>query len=536
MLIKIMQKILFYYLLIFTVFIGFYFIYGFSITQGNALVYPLDDVYIHLAIAKNFGEQGFWSINPGDFDSGSSSILYTLILSLLIKLFGDNLYYPMIINVLAGYGTVFWVYRFFKDFFSEKLLKIGMFISVLSMLYVMVLLGMEQTIHMMLSVIALYYIKQNEQSGYAAKDYLKLILVILLLGMVRFESMFFVTALTAILIINKRIKEGIGVLLIGFLPIVVFGLISIQCGGYFFPNSVLIKGNYPDGNILMSIWMIFKKGILMNVSFYKLFLFPFICIALYLFDNYKNKGLLAIVKNEVFIWLVVSVALMQSLFGLIKIRYENYIMIMLYVVVISISGKYLKIPKKITLKQSRIQQLFFGSFVCFVAVGVYLVFYSHFALRVASKNIQEQQLEMSRFLHDYYKGQKVIANDIGAISYFSEVDLLDIVGLGSTDVTHFFVDNKGLEESEFNNKFHKFLEDYAKENQYKVAIIYPGWFPNDPPKDWIAVASWTIFENRGTARDTVVLYAINKQEADKLLENIKHFQLNKNVKQQLLYK
>ena len=531
-----MRKILFYYLLLFTVFIAFYLIYSFSIIQGDVFIYPLDDVYIHLSIARNFAESGFWSVNPGSFDSASSSILYTLLLSSMIYIFGDQVYHPLIINILAGYGAVFWIYKFFEDFYSERALYLGMSVSLLSLLYLMVVVGMEQTLHMLLCVMALYYIKKNINSGYSKNDFLKLLIVILLLGMVRFESMFFVTALSGVLLINRKIKESVLILIAGFLPIVIFGLISMDRGGFFFPNSVLVKGNYPDGNLFLSLWMIFKKGILTNLSFYKLFLFPFVCFGIYLYDKYSRREIADIFKNEILIIVVVATAILQSLFGLIRHRYENYLVLMLFIVAISVSGKYLKLPKGFSFKNNFRQTIFLGSLALFGIVGVYLVAYFQPVMQVSSKNIQEQQVEMSRFLHDHYKGQKIVANDIGAISYFSNVELLDILGLGSTDVTRFFVDNKALDQNQLNIKFHTFLADYIRDHQYKIAAIYPEWFPNEPPKDWIAVASWTIDHNRATARNRIVWYAFDKNEADKLRLNISKFKLNKNVKEEILYK
>ena len=241
-----MQKYLFYLLGIFTVVTGFYFIYSYLQLSGNQFIYPIDDAYIHLAIAKNFGEAGFWSINPHSFDSASSSILYTLILSALIKLFGVSIYYPMMVNIIAGYVTVYWIYRYFRDFYSERELKLALIIFLpVSLLYMMVILGMEQTLHIMLSVMAVYFIRKNTVTNFRSADFINLLLTVFFLGMIRFESMFFVSCLLVLLMIKGKFKESFFILLAGFLPIAIFGLISIDHGGFFFPNSVIIKGSYP---------------------------------------------------------------------------------------------------------------------------------------------------------------------------------------------------------------------------------------------------------------------------------------------------
>jgi len=525
-----MQKYLFYYIGLFTIITGFYFLYSYSQLFGNQFIYPIDDAYIHLAIARKFGESGFWSINFNSFDSGSSSILYTLILSSLIRIFGDNVYYPMIVNVAAGYFTVYWIYKFFKDFYSEKELRLGLFLFLpVSLLYMMVLLGMEQTVHMLLSVITIYFIKKNNESNFKRLDFIKLLIVIFFLSMIRFESMFFVFCLGLILLIDRKFKEALSIFVVGFLPIVIFGLISIHEGGFFFPNSVIIKGSYPEGNVLMSIWTIFKKGILLNISFYKLFIFPIICALVILLDCYKKQDFQTLFRNNKILFLVFGTVILQSLFAMVKYRYENYLMIMLVMILIPSAIEYFR-QLKIN-KRNFNNWIFVGSFVAFCLVGVYRLVYSHPVLKVSSKNVEEQQVEMGKFLNQFYKGQKTVANDIGAIAYFGNVQLLDIVGLGSTDVAKFYVENKGLNEFDFNKEYNRFLTNYIAENHYKVAVIYPKWYPNKVPKSWIPVASWKIENNRGTAQNRVVWYSFNKNDANILRENLQKFDLNKNVTQ-----
>ena len=56
--------------------------------------------------------------------------------------------------------------------------------------------------------------------------------------------------------------------------------------------------------------------------------------------------------------------------------------------------------------------------VCILAIfiiSIYRFGFHHKPLLFASKGINEQQVEMSRFLHQFYKGKKVVANDIGAV-------------------------------------------------------------------------------------------------------------------------
>ena len=241
-------------------------------------------------------------------------------------------------------------------------------------------------------------------------------------------------------------------------------------------------------------------------------------------NKYRNQGFKTVIIKEKLLFLILATIILQSLFAMIKYRYESYLMVMLILVVIPIAVEFFKSKKR------NIGFFIFTiSFIGFCAVGLYRFAYSHPVIKVSSKNIEEQQMEMGRFLHRFYKGKKVVANDIGAIAYFGETQLLDIVGLGSTDVAKFYVENKGLGEIDFNKKYHQFLSNYIEKNDYKVAVIYPKWFPNKVPKTWIPVASWKIENNLGTAQDRVVWYAVRKADASTLRQNLARFDLNKNV-------
>ena len=86
---------------------------GLKGTQG-VFIYPIDDTYIHLTIARNLAEYGNWGINPGEFNSASSSILYTLLLAAFLKIFPGAQLLPLIINVCAGTILLILVWNWLK--------------------------------------------------------------------------------------------------------------------------------------------------------------------------------------------------------------------------------------------------------------------------------------------------------------------------------------------------------------------------------------------------------------------------------------
>ena len=80
---------------------------SFSQNQGH-LVYALDDAYIHMAMAGNFSHYGVWGVTRYGFTSSSSSILWTLLLSLTYYLFGVSQIAPLLWNLLFAV-LVLWV-------------------------------------------------------------------------------------------------------------------------------------------------------------------------------------------------------------------------------------------------------------------------------------------------------------------------------------------------------------------------------------------------------------------------------------------
>lgn len=76
---------------------------------GGLLVYPLDDSYIHLAVARTLAQTGVWGVNPWHFASASSSPGWTLMLAVVARLFGSHLMTPIVLNLMFVVGVMFTV-------------------------------------------------------------------------------------------------------------------------------------------------------------------------------------------------------------------------------------------------------------------------------------------------------------------------------------------------------------------------------------------------------------------------------------------
>src|SRR5437868_4649496 len=103
---------------------------------------------------------------------------------------------------------------------------------------------------------------------------------------------------------------------------------------------------------------------------------------------------------------------------------------------------------------------------------------------------------MASFVRQFYRGEGVAANDIGAIGYLADTRLLDLWGLASADVA------RARREGTYNSQT---IYDLAKSHGVKIAILYDGWFIEygGVPSQWVKVGEWRIPHNIVLGGDTV---------------------------------
>jgi len=75
---------------------------------GGIFVYAQDDPYIHLTMARTLADVGVWGIRPDAFASASSSPLWTLLLAAFAAAGIRVVWWPFVLNVVAGLGVV-WI-------------------------------------------------------------------------------------------------------------------------------------------------------------------------------------------------------------------------------------------------------------------------------------------------------------------------------------------------------------------------------------------------------------------------------------------
>lgn len=137
---------------------------------------------------------------------------------------------------------------------------------------------------------------------------------------------------------------------------------------------------------------------------------------------------------------------------------------------------------------------------------------------------------MALFLKQYYNEATVAANDIGAISYLTDIRTLDLWGLSTVEAA----------QHKRNRSYNKAtVYELTKSKGAKIAIVYDRLFTDGNiaydgiPEQWIKVGQWRIENNVVCGDDTVSFFALDPSLEGSLIANLKQFspRLPKTVKQ-----
>lgn len=482
---------------------------------GGHFIYPLDDAYIHLSLVKQLSETGDWGLSPGQFHSSSSSPLFMLILY-GARFLSKSDWMPVFIN---GLGAMLFLaagqYFLHKLSYTKRFIAVFMVgIVLLGPIHLLVLSGMEHIWHGLFACLYVYYVwkffssKENNRS-FSRRDLIYLCLSACLMTGFRYEGMFVVFASGLIFLWNRQVNLALFSSLSAAIPVVSYGAFSLSRGGYFFPNSLLIKGHVPQDSLAELVSVLYR-GI--EVLYENPFvLFSFLFLSAFLMVPNLSKATQQILKL-----IVISFAVHILFAEVGGYRYEAYLLLLSMLSSVLV----LKEPGIKNLRKSWFSRfpgqklwgfLFLGLclFPFLVRTGFFTLNYS-----LSCKNIYEQQYQMASFLNKFYPTASVAANDIGAITYFTDIQLLDLFGIGSQEILELRREGKWDAEH---------VTTLAKQKQVEIAICYDSWVAEKLPKDWVRVASWTILDNFICGDEKVSFYGTNSASSATLLKNLQSF-------------
>jgi hypothetical protein len=209
----------------------------------SELVLPIDDGYIHLAVARTLAEHGAWSIDPeGPFTSPSSSPGWVVLLAMAMKLVGPSVWVPVAINAVLSAG---FVSRIFRHFASEGVPPLvsavaAAAVTLATPLPSMTTLGMEHVLH---SWLVFEFLLAFDRWLAARGGAVAVVGLAALATIVRYETMFAVAPAVALLAWRRRPVDAVTLAVGAASLALAFGLYSVAKGAWIVPTSVVVKAS-----------------------------------------------------------------------------------------------------------------------------------------------------------------------------------------------------------------------------------------------------------------------------------------------------
>lgn len=476
------------------------------------LIYAQDDAYIHLAMAKNLAFYGVWGVTRYAFSPSSSSPLWTAALALGMRLVSNQASLPFWYNLalgaaLLGLGECFLRRRGLNP--SQRALTLCVLIIAMPLIP-LVLSGMEHILHAVVMLGFLLALETAWDHPQTRPARWALLGLAALLPLVRYEGLFLVAVTAGLLILRRRWRLGAGLVVLAALPVAVLGAWYIRQGWWFLPSSVLVKGSLGSGLGLAGLLLSILKRFSTNLTAAPQVGFLLVGLLIGVVAQWKRARRLS---GEVVLMLVVTGTMLSHL-ALAAVgpmmRYQAYLVaISLLVLARPLFSldlrRWFSTPALARTAQALVAALI-------LALAVLAGGYMTLNTPRATTNIYQQQVQMARFVRQFYNQGTVALNDIGAVAYFTDAHLVDLAGLATREAA----------QARLNGTFGpQIMADLTR--QADVVIIYTAWFPAGLPDTWQAVGEWTIPENLICGDDTVTFLAPRADLAAALRANLRAF-------------
>lgn len=486
---------------------------------GGTFSYPLDDSFIHLAVAKTLAFHHVWGISKYAFASASSSILYPILIAVLFFIFGAHTIVGFIINVLAGITLLIAIQRWLirQGITPMAQLLILLAVIFLTPLPVIVVCGMEHTLQFLFCF--LFITRFSVELADRPADFSRTLYIYgVLVAATRYEGAALIIIACLLAMWKRRFIPALQLGIYSLLPIFIFGFISLGKGSYFLPNSVLLKSGAPpmtfDGLYHFFTQEVYDK-LTFSITGYNIVAAQRLLLLLPVTWLLFIRPLKATPAYRYALLLLMSAVLVHVFFaGYVNFpRYEAW----LIGCSVAVSGMLMAKYGSSLLKRDNIVTKWIAGLTA-ALIFLPLIIRSVNALGDISQaciNIYEQQYQMGEMLHRYYNKTPVAIGDIGAVSYFTEGKDLDLVGLANIDVAR----------SKKNNYYTpQFMNKLTKDEGVRIAICYDYYTMAGLRQYWTKVATWTIPDNVTCGDATVAIYAVDSSDAPDLKKNLVEFQ------------
>ncbi len=463
---------------------GFGFAIWFALTWARigTFEYPLDDVYIHLAMAEGIAG-GTYGINPGEPASAASSILYPLLLTPFAGTDIQRLL-PLAWN-LAGLLTLGWLLgRWIEEWSTgTEAVFLALVLPLATNMAGVASLGMEHTLHALAMAVMLLGFWRFLSKGEIG---LALIAGVLLAPALRFEGIGLALAVSGVVALRGHLRAGTMLAALALVPVALFALFLTSQGLDPVPSSVLAKlsaasdSSDPLSRLLRNL---FSVGGLVVVA-----AFALLTAAIFNREN-QNLRLFTLV-----VWLAVLGHLFAGGIGWAA-RYEHYVLVIAAIALIPAlarGGAFRAVDMAAALASAAYFLWMNATVYNWTARGVYL-----------------QHVQMAR-IEAELPGVPVAVNDIGRVAWAQDAPDVDLWGLAYADA------RRARQEAE-GGPVPGWAGALAEAVGARYAMVYADWFKDGIGTDWQLVATLTTPAPVGILGSEVVsIYVLDQTMEDDL--------------------
>jgi hypothetical protein len=485
------------------------------------IAYPLDDAFIHMTMAKNIVVNHIWGITRFGFESASSSPFYTTLLAGLFLIFGVHTAIPLLLNVLAGILILVFMQRWLTRQGVSPLsqLIILLLVNFLTPLPLLVISGMEHTFQLLFCFLFIFSFADTAEKATPAHTRLPLSLYLYgaLMVTTRYECLSILGLSCLLLLIRRRWWSAISLGAVSVIPIVAFGLYAMSKGSYFMPNSVLLKSSVPNSVhglihfLFRDLWfkLFFSPGDYNFLAAQRLLLILPLAYLLFL-PRVRER---IAYRYTLIILMGATLAHVAFAYPANFPRYEDYLLGCSVLVLGTLIAKHYR-----ELPMIRVRG---GEWIAAAVLVILLIPLFIRSEKVFGKakqycvNIYEQQYQMAQFVHTYYDSSPVAFNDIGAISFYSHGDKLDLWGIATLEVARY---------KRKNTYTPAIADSLSREHRIRLAIVYDTWFDPALLHRWSKIASWHNQHNVVLGDDSVSFYATSPLDTTELRRNLERYQ------------
>jgi hypothetical protein len=419
--------------------------------------YPLDDPYIHLAIAEQIAAGGY-GVNAGEYASPGSSALYPL---LLVPFHGTDLhrFMPLFWNIVGLVASSYlWGRLLAEAGWGHASWRVaGIAAAVIGplafMTPVVATLGMEHALHVACALAVVLGLHRHIGTGQGTA----LILAGAFLGTAfRLEGAALAILAGAALMLTGKRGAGGATVLAGLLPIALFAVFLMSLGLDPMPSSVKAKLAIMEG--AQSAWQERLAVFGVNVTAPAGLLIAGLALATFVLSRLSPR--IRDSRWATFAGVIALAAFAHLLFGQIGWldRYENYILM------VSAAGFLAILPKAY---DDAPDARAFGAVAAMLIAGfvTYKMPFSAERIVKGARAIHLQQGQMATFAKDYLR-TPVAVNDLGRVAFQNPDYVLDLWGLASEEAR----------EVRLNNPAPGWTGEMTDARSIPVAMIYDHWF------------------------------------------------------------